>query len=75
MKKFSFKYLIIYLIRFYRFFISPIFVPACRFSPTCSSFAIDAINKYGVVFGAWLALKRLFRCNPLSRRSGYDPLP
>jgi len=73
MKKFAPKYLLIYLIQFYRFFISPFFPPTCRFYPTCSSLAIKTIEEYGVLWGGWLAIKRLFRCHPFGR-TGYDPL-
>ena len=75
MKIFAPKYLFINLIRFYRFVISPLFPASCRFYPTCSSFAISIIEKYGVVSGGWLVIKRLFRCHPFSRHAGYDPLP
>ncbi len=74
MKKNSLKYLFIYIIRFYRFFISPLFPASCRFYPTCSSFALQSIKKRGVLSGSWLAIKRLSRCHPLSGQSGHDPL-
>ena len=74
MKKFTPKYLFVYLIRFYRFFISPMFPSCCRFYPTCSSFSLGAIEKHGVLSGGWLSIKRLFRCHPLGRHTGYDPL-
>ena len=75
MKIFVAKCLPIYLILFYRLVISPLFPARCRFDPTCSSFAMDALEKHGVLLGGWLALKRLFRCHPLSKHSGYDPIP
>ena len=75
MKKFVPKYIIIHLILFYRSFISPLFPPRCRFYPSCSFFAMGTIEKYGVFYGSWLAIKRLFRCHPFSRHAGYDPLP
>ena len=75
MKKFAFKYIFIYLIRFYHFTISPFIAASCRFTPTCSSFAIGVIEKYGVFLGGWFAIKRLLRCHPFGRFSGYDPLP
>jgi len=75
MKKFAPKYLIVYLIRFYRFFISPMFPSCCRFYPTCSSFSLRAVEKYGLLSGGWISIKRLFRCHPFDRHPGYDPLP
>ena len=75
MIKFVPKYFLVVLIRFYRFFISPLFLASCRFYPTCSSFAIGAIEKYGVFSGGWLIVRRLFHCHPFSQDAGYDPLP
>ena len=62
------------LIRFYQKFISPLTPPACRYTPTCSQYAIEAIRKYGVLKGCWLAAKRISRCHPWGG-SGYDPVP
>lgn len=61
-------------IKFYRRFISPITPPVCRFQPTCSQYAIEAIVKHGPIRGLWLAVKRICRCNPWGG-SGYDPVP
>ena len=61
-------------IRFYRHYISTLTPPACRFTPTCSQYAIEAIEKHGPVRGLWLALRRLLRCHPWGG-SGYDPVP
>ncbi len=61
-------------IRFYQLCISPMFPPSCRFTPTCSQYAVEAISKYGVLKGGWLTLKRIARCNPWGG-SGYDPVP
>lgn len=61
-------------IKFYRKFISPIFPPACRFYPTCSTYALQALDKYGPVKGLYLALKRICKCHPF-HPGGYDPLP
>ena len=66
--------LLIIPIKFYRMFISPLFPPACRFTPTCSEYAIEALRKHGPVKGLWLAVKRILRCNPWGG-SGYDPVP
>lgn len=60
-------------IRCYRLYISPFSPPSCRFTPTCSRYAYDAFNRYGVLKGAWLSLWRVLRCNPICR-GGYDPL-
>jgi len=65
-------------IRFYRIFISPLFPPACRFQPTCSQYAIEAIQTHGAFKGFVLALRRLARCHPitwLGGSSGFDPVP
>ena len=61
-------------IRFYRKFISPLTPPSCRFTPTCSQYAIEAITKHGPFKGTWLAIKRVLRCRP-GGGSGYDPVP
>ncbi|MBQ8954936.1 MAG: membrane protein insertion efficiency factor YidD [Clostridia bacterium] len=62
------------LIRFYRGAISPYTPPACRFTPTCSAYAQEAIEKYGACKGGYLAARRILRCNPL-HPGGYDPVP
>lgn len=61
------------LIAFYRRFISPFTIPSCRFTPTCSRYALDAVRRYGVLKGGWLACWRVLRCNPFCH-GGYDPL-
>lgn len=65
--------LILGLINLYRRFISPWLPPSCRFVPTCSSYAFEAVEKYGVQKGSWLAFKRLLRCHPFVE-GGFDPL-
>lgn len=62
------------LIWFYRHCISPLTPAACRYTPTCSQYAVEAIRKYGPSKGGWLALRRILRCNPWGG-SGYDPVP
>lgn len=62
------------LLRAYRRYISPALPPACRFTPTCSQYTYEAIERYGAVKGGWMGLKRLSRCNPLNP-GGYDPVP
>lgn len=69
-----FSYLILLPIYFYQKFISPMTPPSCRFTPTCSQYAIEAIRKYGPLKGLYLAIKRVFRCHPWGG-SGYDPVP
>lgn len=61
-------------IRFYQIFISPLKPPTCRFYPTCSAYAIEAIKKKGPVKGTWLAIKRIAKCHPF-HPGGYDPVP
>ncbi len=68
------KTLLITLIRGYRLLISPLFPPACRFHPTCSQYAIEALETFGIFSGGWLALKRILRCHPY-HPGGYDPIP
>ncbi len=68
------KTLLIGLIRFYQYAISPHTPPSCRYVPTCSQYGIEAIQKYGALKGGWLAIKRICRCNPWGG-SGYDPVP
>jgi putative membrane protein insertion efficiency factor len=71
------KRLLLSLIRFYRQEISPLRPPCCRFIPTCSEYALEAVEKYGVFRGGWLALRRLARCHPFHRQKSveYDPVP
>ena len=64
----------IFLIRFYQVCISPLKPACCRFTPTCSQYALEALRKYGPIKGGWLALKRILRCHPWGG-SGYDPVP
>ncbi|MBW1896712.1 MAG: membrane protein insertion efficiency factor YidD [Deltaproteobacteria bacterium] len=62
------------LIRAYQYILSPLFIPACRFHPTCSEYAFKAIDRYGVLRGSWMALRRILRCHPF-RPGGFDPVP
>ena len=62
------------LIRFYQRAISPYFPPCCRYTPTCSQYALEAVKKYGPFKGGYLALRRILRCNPF-HPGGYDPVP
>lgn len=68
------KVLLIGLIQSYRVLISPLLPPACRFQPTCSQYAIEAIARFGVLKGGWLATHRICRCHPFNP-GGYDPVP
>lgn len=68
------KILLSWLIRGYRLFISPLFPPVCRFTPTCSQYALEAIEKFGPWRGGLMALARIMRCHPL-HPGGYDPVP
>ena len=69
------KKLLLALIQLYRRGISPYTPPSCRFRPTCSAYAYEAIQKYGAMKGGWLALKRLLRCHPFYKGDWYDPVP
>ena len=71
------KGIFLFLIRFYQRYISPLRPPCCRFIPTCSQYAIEAIEKYGARKGGWLAFKRIMRCHPFHRKDYpfYDPVP
>ena len=71
------KHILIALIRFYRRFISPHRAPCCRFRPTCSEYAMQALEKYGALKGGWLALRRICCCHPFyhGKRGVYDPVP
>lgn len=68
------KTFLLAVIRFYRTWLSPLKPPCCRFTPTCSEYAMEAIQKYGPVKGSWLAVKRIAKCHPF-HKGGYDPLP
>ena len=71
------KKLLLTLIRFYRRHVSPHFPPSCRYIPSCSAYATEAIEKYGAAKGGWLTLKRLSRCHPFHKgeHDFYDPVP
>lgn len=68
------KTLLIWLIRGYRLLISPLFPPSCRFQPTCSQYAMQAVERFGVLKGSWLSVMRIMRCHPF-HPGGYDPVP
>ena len=69
------KILLLKLIKFYQRGISPFFPSRCRYSPTCSQYAVEAIPKYGAAKGGWLALKRFLRCHPFAKHDYFDPVP
>ncbi|HUW27128.1 MAG TPA: membrane protein insertion efficiency factor YidD [Sulfuriferula sp.] len=66
--------LLIYLVKVYQYAISPMMGTHCRFTPTCSQYAVEAITKYGAARGFWLSMRRLSRCHPRNP-GGYDPVP
>ena len=70
------KHILIALVKFYRKYISPLTPPTCRYVPTCSQYALEALEKYGAVKGGWLAVKRICRCHPFHKgHDFYDPVP
>ena len=69
------KNVLLTLIRFYQRNVSPAFPARCRFRPTCSAYAFEAVSKYGAVKGGWLALRRFLRCHPFYKGNWYDPVP
>ena len=69
------KKLMLALVRFYRRSISPYTPASCRFTPTCSAYAMEAIEKHGALKGGWLTLRRLLKCHPFYKGDPYDPVP
>lgn len=68
------SYPFLLLIKIYQYLISPLLGPKCRFTPTCSQYAVEALKQYGILKGSWLAIKRISKCHPAGG-SGYDPVP
>lgn len=68
------KRILLACLEFYRRRISPLKKPCCRFIPTCSQYAVEAVERFGVMRGLWLSIRRILRCNPFCR-GGYDPVP
>ena len=66
--------MLLLLLAVYRRLISPLLGPRCRFVPTCSTYAVEAVQRHGALRGSWLTLKRLLRCHPFAE-GGYDPVP
>jgi len=67
------KFLVLDFLKLYKTFLSPFLPPACRFTPTCSEYATQAVEKYGFLHGTWLAAKRILRCQPFCK-GGFDPV-
>jgi len=65
---------LVWLVRGYQYAISPLFPPSCRFTPTCSQYAVEALTQHGAWRGSWLSVKRIARCHPW-QPGGYDPVP
>lgn len=74
MIKKAIEFIVLLPVYIYRYTISPLSPPSCRYTPTCSQYAIEAVKKHGIFKGGWLAVKRLSRCHPWGE-SGYDPVP
>ncbi|WP_174626846.1 membrane protein insertion efficiency factor YidD [Candidatus Methylobacter favarea] len=68
------RFMLIAIIKFYKYFISPLLVPSCRFYPSCSSYALEALQRHGAFIGSYLALRRLLKCHPF-HPGGIDPVP
>lgn len=68
------RFLLLAVLRGYKRFLSPLLPPACRFEPTCSMYAMNAVEKYGAARGSWMAFRRLLRCHPF-HAGGFDPVP
>ena len=68
------KYVFIFLVKGYKLLISPMLPPSCRFEPTCSDYALEALKKYGAIKGVYLAVRRILKCHPF-HPGGYDPVP
>ena len=68
-------YPFILLIRFYQAAISPYTPATCRFSPTCSSYSLEALKEHGLLKGGWLGIKRISKCHPFNKATGFDPVP
>jgi len=69
-----FARILVALVRGYQIAISPLLPPACRYTPSCSQYAVEALQRHGALKGSWLALRRIGRCHPF-RAGGYDPVP
>ncbi|MEZ5426771.1 MAG: membrane protein insertion efficiency factor YidD [Pyrinomonadaceae bacterium] len=67
------KYLVLDILRLYKTFLSPFLPPSCRFTPTCSEYAMEAVSKYGAIRGTWMGLGRILRCQPFCK-GGHDPV-
>jgi putative membrane protein insertion efficiency factor len=74
MKYLNPKYILIYAVKIYKYTISPLLPPACRHYPTCSDYAIGALEKHGFIKGSYFSIVRILRCNPFFK-GGYDPVP
>ncbi len=68
------KYIALFLIKIYQLLISPIIGSNCRYQPTCSHYAAEAVDRFGIIRGGWMAIKRISRCHPW-HEGGYDPVP
>jgi hypothetical protein len=67
------KFLVLSFLRLYKTALSPFLPPACRFTPSCSTYTIEAVEKYGAIKGTWMGVKRILRCQPFSK-GGFDPV-
>ena len=69
------KALLILIVKLYKYILSPLLADSCRFSPSCSAYTLESVKKHGALYGLYLSIKRIAKCNPFYSQSGFDPVP